>query len=88
MLKTLSRWHQARYEEVVADAGYESLENYLCRAQCCRAKDPDKPKELVLQKTFWEKRAQATENIMMDRGIHLRLCRSIQVEGAFLMTVF
>ena len=29
MLDTLSRWHQTRYEEVVADAGYESLENYL-----------------------------------------------------------
>lgn len=29
MLDTLSRWHQARYKEVVADAGYESLENYL-----------------------------------------------------------
>ena len=29
MLNTLSRWHKARYEEVVADAGYESLENYL-----------------------------------------------------------
>lgn len=29
MLDTLSRRHQARYEEVVADAGYESLENYL-----------------------------------------------------------
>lgn len=163
MLETLSRWHQTRYEEVVADAGYESLENYLyldqhgqvclikptnyeqkktkkfqkqvgrienmtyhpeedsftcaqgrklhlrreeteardgrfvstvwyrcedcsgcpCRAQCCRAKDPDKPKELVLQKTFWEKRAQAAENITTERGIHLRLCRSIQVEGAF-----
>ena len=29
MLNMLSRRHQARYEEVVADAGYESLENYL-----------------------------------------------------------
>ena len=29
MLNTLSQWHKARYEEVVADAGYESLENYL-----------------------------------------------------------
>src|SRR5699024_5782434 len=29
MLEKLTRWHQARYEEVVADAGYESLENYL-----------------------------------------------------------
>lgn len=163
MLHTLSRRHKARYEEVVADAGYESLENYLyleqngqmcfikptnydqkktsrfrkqvgrienmeydpeadcftcvqgrklhlrrettevqdgqlvtsawyrcedcsgCshRAQCCRAKDPDKPKEITLEKTFWEKRKQATENIMTERGIHLRLCRSIQVEGAF-----
>ena len=25
----LERFHQARYEEVVADAGYESLDNYL-----------------------------------------------------------
>ena len=163
MLNTLSRWHQARYEEVVADAGYESLENYLyleqngqmcfikptnydqkrtkkfqkqvgrienmeynpeedsftcaqgrrlhlrrettevqdgqlvstawyrcedcggCphRTQCCRAKDPGKPKELVLRKTFWEKREQAENNIRTERGIHLRLCRSIQVEGAF-----
>ena len=163
MLDTLSRRHQAHYEEVVADAGYESLENYLyleqngqmcfikptnydqkktkkfqkqvgrienmeydpeedsftcalgrklhlrrndteiqdgqlvstawyrcedcsgCphRAQCCRAKDHNRPKEIVLKKTFWEKRKQAAQNIMTERGIHLRLCRSIQVEGAF-----
>ena len=165
MLEKLSQWRQTRYEEVVADAGYESLENYLyleqngqmcfikpanydqkrtkkfqkqvgrienienmeydpeedsftctqgrklhlrrettevqggqlvstawyrcedcrgcpCRAQCCRAKDQDRPKELVLRKTFWEKREQAARNIMTERGIHLRLCRSIQVEGA------
>ena len=37
----------------------------------------------MLQKTFWEKRKQANANIMTERGIHLRLCRSIQVEGAF-----
>ena len=29
MLDTLSRRHQTRYEEVMADAGYESLKNYL-----------------------------------------------------------
>ena len=40
-------------------------------------------KDSCLQKTFWEKRAQATERMTTDRGIHLRLCRSIQVEGAF-----
>lgn len=162
-LRRMERFHQARYEEITADAGYESLDNYLyldstgqvcfikptnydqkkmkkfkqqlgrienmaynpeedcftcaqgrklflrrecteirdsqpvttswyrcencadcpCRTQCCRAKDPEQPKELMLQKTFWEKRAQATENITSERGIHLRLCRSIQVEGAF-----
>ena len=36
-----------------------------------------------MQRTFWEKREQATRNISSERGIHLRLCRSIQVEGAF-----
>ena len=29
MLEKLSQRHQARYEEMVADAGYETLENYL-----------------------------------------------------------
>lgn len=162
-LRRLERFHQTRYEEVVADAGYESLDNYLylestgqtcfvkptnydqkksrkfkkqigrvenmtydpeedsftcaqgrkltlrrecteqregqlvstawyrcedctvcpCRAQCCRAKEPTQPKELCLQKTFWEKREQTTQWIVSKRGIHLRLCRSIQVEGAF-----
>ena len=53
------------------------------RAQCCRTKNSDRPKEIVLKKTFWEKREQVAANIMTERGIHLRLCRSIQVEGAF-----
>ena len=51
--------------------------------QCCRAKDPEQPKQLCLQKTFWGKRAETTQRITSQRGIHLRLCRSIQVEGAF-----
>ena len=69
----------------VATAWYrcESCAGCPCRAQCCRAKDPEQPKALVLQKTFWEKRAQAAQRITSERGIHLRLCRSIQVEGAF-----
>ena len=162
-LQQLAHAHQTRYKEVIADAGYESLENYLyldtngqtcfikpanhdqkkkakfrkqigrvenmhydpeedsftcaqgrklflrrectqrkdnqfvttaryrcedcagcpCRAQCCRAKDPNQPKTIVLQKTFWEKRIQTERRITSPRGIHLRLCRSIQVEGAF-----
>ena len=36
-----------------------------------------------LKKTFWEKRGKAEKNITTEEGIYLRLCRSIQVEGAF-----
>ena len=162
-LKQLQRRHETRYKEVTADAGYESLENYLyleeneqlsfikpanyeaqktkkfkrqigrienmtydlqkdyftcaegrrlllsrettellnghfvttahyrcencknCprRTVCCQAKDPEQAKEVTLKKTFWEKRAQSQANIMTERGIYLRMCRSIQVEGAF-----
>lgn len=162
-LHRMEQFQQARYESVVADAGYESMDNYLyldehgqscfikptnyeqkktqkfrkqigrienmrydeaedcffcaqgrklplrreetelCHGQftttawyrcesclgcpqrsaCCQAKDADRPKEIILRKTFWQKRAQAETNITTPRGIHLRLCRSIQVEGAF-----
>lgn len=162
-LKQLQHYHEEKYEEVTADAGYESLENYLyleengqlsfikpsnyeakktkrfkekigrienmaydeqedcficaqgrklplrkectelkygqfvttswyrcedcggCskRNACCQAKDAEKPKEVMLQKTFWELRDRSQENITTERGIYLRMCRSIQVEGAF-----
>ena len=155
-LRTMQRFHEAKYEEVTADSGYESLDNYLflerngqmsfikpsnydqrktkkfkkqigrienmsydleedcftcaegrklplhrestertedyrcedctnCprRTACCRAKDVNTPKELRLQKTFWEKRAESLNNITTERGILLRICRSIQAEGTF-----
>ena len=162
-LKQLQYHHEAKYEEVTADAGYESLDNYLfleangqvsfikpanyeaqktkkfkkqigrienmvydaeedcftcaegrklplrrestqlqnghfvttahyrcenckdCsrRSACCHAKDAEKAKEVTLKKTFWEKRARSQANITTERGIYLRMCRSIQVEGAF-----
>ena len=53
------------------------------RSACCQTKDPEQPKEITLKKTFWEKRAVSQANIMTERGIYLRMCRSIQVEGAF-----
>ena len=162
-LEKLKHAHRAKYEEVTADAGYESLDNYLyledngqtcfikpqnyeakrkgtfkkqvgrienmrydenedcfyctqgrklplcrecteaedghivstawyrcedcsncpSRSACCQAKDPEQPKMVVLRKTFWEKRLVSQTNITTDYGIYLRLCRSIQVEGAF-----
>ena len=76
---------EQREGQLVSTAWYrcEDCTGCPCRAQCCRAKDPTHPKELCLQKTFWEKREQITQRIVSKRGIHLRLCRSIQVEGAF-----
>ena len=61
----------------------ESCKDCPKRDACCKAKDPEKAKELTLHKTFWEKRAISQENIASERGIYLRMCRSIQVEGAF-----
>ena len=162
-LRKLEREHRKRYEEVTADAGYESLDNYLyleangqlsyikptnyeaqktkkfrsqigrienmaynqeddcficaegrrlyCRKvstemkdgipvtrawyrcescqncpqreRCCRKQDINAPKEVIWKETFWEKRRNSLENITSERGIHLRMNRSIQVEGAF-----
>lgn len=159
-LSELSSFHGRRYEKVVADAGYESLGNYLylektgqksfikpqnyeqsrtrkyrsqigrpenmlysgesdsytcaegrtlsriyestdrkgavttcyrcedctgCtrRAQCCSAKDPESPKEIKVKKALACKRKESLENISTEEGIHLRMCRSVQVEGAF-----
>ena len=61
----------------------EDCRNCTRRNACCQAKDPGQPKEVTLKKTFWEKRAQSQANITTERGIYLRMCRSIQVEGAF-----
>lgn len=71
--------------QLVSTAWYrcEDCSECPCRVQCCRAKDLNRHKKIVLHKTFWEKRKQATANIMTERGSHLRLCCSIQVEGAF-----
>ena len=61
----------------------EDCTNCPHRSACCQAKDLAKPKEVVLKKTFWEMRAASQENITTEHGIYLRMCRSIQVEGAF-----
>lgn len=61
----------------------ESCHDCPQRSLCCRAKDADTPKEIKWNRTFWEKRATARHNICTPRGIVLRMCRSIQVEGAF-----
>ena len=61
----------------------ESCKNCPQREKCCRKQDINAPKEVIMKETFWEKRRQSLENITSERGIQLRMNRSIQVEGAF-----
>ena len=61
----------------------EDCKGCLLREKCCAAKDAEHPKELRVNKTLQELRKASQENITTERGIYLRLCRSIQVEGAF-----
>ena len=61
----------------------ESCSDCPVREKCCQAKDAGQPKELRVNKTFQELRKASLENITTEYGIYLRLCRSIQVEGAF-----
>ena len=61
----------------------ESRQNCPQREKCCKKQDKDAPKEVIMKETFWEKRQQSLENITSERGIQLRMNRSIQVEGAF-----
>ena len=61
----------------------EDCSNCPRRVACCKAKDLETPKEIMLKKTFWALREKSQENITTEHGIYLRMCRSIQVEGAF-----
>lgn len=73
---------ELQYGQFVTTAWYrcEDCRNCSRRSACCQAKDPNKPKEVKLRKTFWELRAKSQENITTERGIYLRMYRSIQVE--------
>ena len=53
------------------------------RAQCCKAKDPEQQKELVVCREFTDFRQDSLERITTEDGKLLRVNRSIQSEGAF-----
>ncbi len=61
----------------------ENCKGCPLREKCCQAKDAEQPKELRVNKTLQELRKATQENISTERGVYLRLCRSIQAEGAF-----
>lgn len=78
-------------QETQKDGTTRTTTRYRCedcqgcpyRAACCKAKDPQKQKEIVI---CWEHaayRQASLGHIQSEEGILLRMNRSIQVEGAF-----
>lgn len=73
------------------DGSEKKVQRYRCedcsgcpyRAQCCKAKDPERQKELVICREFADFRQASLERITTEEGKLLRVNRSIQAEGAF-----
>ena len=88
MGKTLSLYRESNDKYSKHDV---TVSHYRCedcfgcprRSECCKAKDENKPKEIRVRKQYKAKRAISEANITTEEGIYLRICRSIQVEGAF-----
>ena len=53
------------------------------RAACCKARDPERRKELAVCREFTEYREASLGRITTEEGKLLRVNRSIQAEGAF-----
>ena len=53
------------------------------RTACCKARDPERRKELVVCREFTEYREASLSRITTEEGKLLRVNRSIQAEGAF-----
>ena len=88
MGKTLSLFRESKdkyskHDVTVSHYRCEDCSGCLRRSECCKASDPNKPKELRVRKQYKEMRAISEANITSEEGIYLRICRSIQVEGAF-----
>lgn len=83
--RALTRIHESTDRNGVVSTCYrgENCSGCSRRAQCCAAKDPEAPKEIKVKKALFERRKKSLENISTEEGICLRMCRSIQVEGAF-----
>ena len=60
----------------------ESCADCPCREACCKAKD-SAPKELSVKTDLLRLGNRSKQNITGERGVLLRVNRSIQVEGAF-----
>ena len=78
-----SKDKHSKHDVVVSHYRCEDCSGCPRRAECCKAADQDKPKELRIRKQYEQKRAISEANITTEEGVLLRICRSIQVEGAF-----
>lgn len=83
--------HIGTTAETAKDGTKRELSIYRCedcigcphRAACCKAKDVEKPKEVVICRELARFRQQSLERITTDEGKLLRVNRSIQAEGSF-----
>lgn len=80
-----------RSSTVRKDSTFVTTDYYRCesckdcpyREQCCKSKDSEYLKELRIQPEQSKYRADTLQTLSTERGIQLRMNRSIQVEGAF-----
>ena len=82
-LKSETEDRKSRHNVMISHYRCENCSDCPRRAECCQAADIEQAKEIRVRKMLKEKRAESEANITTEEGILLRLCRSIQVEGAF-----
>ena len=61
----------------------EDCRDCPCRSACCKARDAEKQKEIVICREMSDYRQQSLDRITTDEGKLLRVNRSIQAEGSF-----
>lgn len=77
-----SRKTGSGYEQTVTVYRCESCEDCHVRNLCTKAKE-GKAKEIEFSRLFEKYRAESLRNIISEKGIQLRVNRSIQIEGIF-----
>lgn len=65
----------SKHDVVVSHYRFEDCTGCPRRAECCKASDTDKPKELRIRKQYLEKRSISEANISTEEGILLRIHR-------------
>lgn len=80
LVGTTHRTSATSYRSEISVYECEDCSNCPCKGKCTKAQGNHR---IQVSKTFVPKCQNSYENIMTDKGILLRVNRSIQVEGAF-----